>query len=660
MIESEGARYIRTETNGVWSRSRALNAGLQVASGDILVTTDADMVFTPETFNLVVASFERDANQYIVMQCNDLPAGISHQDIENERYEWPELSRIATQRPRWGMGGMIAVPRAAYLSIRGLDERMEIYGGEDIDFARRMRRLGLKLTWLTDPAARMFHVWHPSSRDSANATAAGRNAIKKNREIQANDKSVARNLKTWIHAPMTRPPLVSVVISTFNRAEYLKYAILSVLGQTFRDFELIIIDDGSTDDTADVVKSFNDSRIIYEYQQNSGLAAARNRATHKAQGRFIAVMDDDDLMLPDRLENELNAVKDGANGSYGGWIDFDESTGERKFYTGKALSLESILFNSATYLHPTLLVERAWMLAVPYDESLRSGSDYNMAIRMIRSGIKLAHSGKYVLMRRRHPGQITELDTGIQKSAGAITSMWGRSTFSTADMAVAREERSAKDKVPIQAQRVVEPRVLEYLPDATVERRALVRIRNVEHNNAIQHSLSTRSTSQNTLWHVNGPLVEAEFVLDNVSLDELLHWRATEGLDVLVETIVRNQQAQMKGAEPIRIAAVGTDSPEVALSSRLSAYYSGVHSDQLDIKLILFVGNPSDIHVLGSSSEVEIDQFIWRAHDYEIGVGVVVVPVDEEPVELALRVRDAADGLKGLRARITSVVRTNE
>ncbi len=619
------------------------------------------MVFTPKTFGLVVASFERDPNQYMVMQCNDLPAGINHQDIEDGRYEWPELSRIATQRPRWGMGGMIAVPRAAYIAVRGLDERMEIYGGEDIDFARRMRRLGLKLTWMTDPAARMFHVWHPSSRDSANATVAGRNAIKKNREIQTNDKTVARNLNKWIYAPVTRPPLVSVVISTFNRAEYLRYAILSVLGQTFRDFELLIIDDGSTDNTADAVKDFDDPRIKYEYQSNSGLAAARNRATRMANGRFIAVMDDDDLMLPDRLENELNAVNDGANGSYGGWIDFDEVTGERKFYPGKSLSLESILFNNATYLHPTLFVERAWMLAVPYDESLRSGSDYNMAIRMVRSGIKLAHSGKYVLMRRRHPGQITELDTGIQKSAGAITSMWGRSTFSMPDMAAAREERSTKDKVPIEGQRFVEPRVLEYLPDVTVERRASVRIRNVEHEHAMQHALATRATSHSTLRRVNGPVVDAEFVLDEVSLDELLRWRASEGLDVVVETKVRNQHAQMKVGEPIRLGAGGTDSPspEAALLARLSAYYSGVHGDQLDIKLILVVGDPSDLQALDSQAEAEIEQFNWKGQDSELGVGVIIVPPDDKPVELALRVRDAAGGLNGLKARITSVVRTN-
>src|SRR5699024_9765072 len=133
-----------------------------IAGGEVLVTTDADMVFSPKTFEIVLQHMSRDPLQYVVMQCNDLPEGIDHDDIESGKFSWDELYRLSTLRPRWGMGGMIAVPREAYFDSRGLDERMAIYGGEDIDFARRMRRLGLKLHWLNDSEAQMYHVWHPS------------------------------------------------------------------------------------------------------------------------------------------------------------------------------------------------------------------------------------------------------------------------------------------------------------------------------------------------------------------------------------------------------------------------------------------------------------------------------------------------------------------
>ncbi len=99
-------------------------------------------------------------------------------------------------------------------------------------------------------------------------------------------------------------PKISVVMSIYNSAKYLKLAIDSVLNQTFTDFELIIIDDGSIDDGADIVKTYSDSRIRYMYQSNQGLAAALNAAIASARADLIARMDPDDICFPDRLEKE--------------------------------------------------------------------------------------------------------------------------------------------------------------------------------------------------------------------------------------------------------------------------------------------------------------------------------------------------------------------
>lgn len=101
-------------------------------------------------------------------------------------------------------------------------------------------------------------------------------------------------------------PLISVVMPTFNREMFLREAIQSVLDQTFRDFELIIIDDGSTDGTKDVVNSFPDHRIHYIYQSNRGRSNARNHALHIARGRYIAFLDSDDLYLPDKLQLQVD------------------------------------------------------------------------------------------------------------------------------------------------------------------------------------------------------------------------------------------------------------------------------------------------------------------------------------------------------------------
>src|SRR6266540_1479939 len=93
----------------------------------------------------------------------------------------------------------------------------------------------------------------------------------------------------------SKMPSVSVVIPTYNRASLLREAIDSVLNQTFNDLELIIVDDGSTDNTEEVVHSFTDHRLMYLKQQNEGASSARNAGIQAATGEFIAFLDSDDL-----------------------------------------------------------------------------------------------------------------------------------------------------------------------------------------------------------------------------------------------------------------------------------------------------------------------------------------------------------------------------
>lgn len=99
-------------------------------------------------------------------------------------------------------------------------------------------------------------------------------------------------------------PTVSVVIPTYNRAHLVGRAIQSVLNQTYQDFEIIVVDDGSTDNTEEVVKSFNDPRIRYiRHDQNRGGSAARNTGIKMARGEYIAFQDSDDEWLPEKLES---------------------------------------------------------------------------------------------------------------------------------------------------------------------------------------------------------------------------------------------------------------------------------------------------------------------------------------------------------------------
>lgn len=104
-------------------------------------------------------------------------------------------------------------------------------------------------------------------------------------------------------------PLVSVIIPTYNRAQMVARAIDSVLAQDFTDFELIVVDDGSSDDTARIFDRYGD-RLIFLRQSNSGVSAARNRGIRAASGQLITFLDSDDLWLPEKLSHQVSFFDD--------------------------------------------------------------------------------------------------------------------------------------------------------------------------------------------------------------------------------------------------------------------------------------------------------------------------------------------------------------
>lgn len=104
------------------------------------------------------------------------------------------------------------------------------------------------------------------------------------------------------------PPTVSVIIPTYNRGYCVKEAIESVLSQTFQDFELIVVDDGSNDNTAEIISSYGE-RVKYVLQENAGVSEARNRGIREAQGKWLAFLDSDDLWVPEKLKIQIECVK---------------------------------------------------------------------------------------------------------------------------------------------------------------------------------------------------------------------------------------------------------------------------------------------------------------------------------------------------------------
>lgn len=108
---------------------------------------------------------------------------------------------------------------------------------------------------------------------------------------------------------MNAQTFFSAIIPSYNRKDFLKTAVSSVLAQTYPNFELIVLDDGSTDGTKEMISSFKDNRIIYLYQSNKGVAAARNSAFKIAKGEFLAFLDSDDRWASGKLERLLEYIK---------------------------------------------------------------------------------------------------------------------------------------------------------------------------------------------------------------------------------------------------------------------------------------------------------------------------------------------------------------
>ncbi|AAL80893.1 glycosyl transferase [Pyrococcus furiosus DSM 3638] len=186
-------------------------------------------------------------------------------------------------------------------------------------------------------------------------------------------------------------PTVSVIIPTHNRAKLLKRAIISVLNQTFEDFEIIVVDDASSDNTPNIIESIKDSRIRYiRLEKNSGAPTARNIGIKKARGKFIALLDDDDEWLPRKLEvqvKKFNELEKKFGVVYGGFYYVSQ---QNERIIGKRLprfrgNVYGELLKENFIGSPTVLIRReCFKKAGLFDPKLPSSQDWDMWVRIAR------------------------------------------------------------------------------------------------------------------------------------------------------------------------------------------------------------------------------------------------------------------------------------
>lgn len=478
VAEEVGAKYVYTSGDPDWSRSRALNAGFATANGALLISTDADMLFSPRAMRRITETAREAEHCALFLQCRDLPESMGDEYFSGRAdIDWKHLEAAGRLRPRWGMGGMMAIPTEGYEKIRGFDERLHTYGGEDLDFAQRARRAGYRTVWVDDPEVRMYHMWHPPTMRTVEQTEAGRDAVKFNKDVVYNDKTFTRNTTQWRSRPESAIPLVSIVYATRNRAELLKESLRSALIQTVQDFEILVVDDGSEDDsTMDAVHALNDPRVRYFRQDQIGISAARNLALDESRGYFTAVMDDDDLMPPRRLEWQLEAVTSGFVGSAGSFINFDDETGDLELIVSRHPTFAQAAEKGGAPGHGTWLIRTDVMRSIRYDESISGGVDNNFFLRLLRTGYKISHCGKPVLLRRRHNAQVTRVDSANQSDAAKQALQFFQFGLSNWHKTKLAEEAKVDAYPPVHDRELFTHMLDAYLPDHMVSRIASVQL----------------------------------------------------------------------------------------------------------------------------------------------------------------------------------------
>jgi len=203
-----------------------------------------------------------------------------------------------------------------------------------------------------------------------------------------------------------RNPTISVVMPVYNGEKYLNEAIDSILHQTYTDFEFIILNDGSTDKTEEIILSYDDPRIVYvKNEENLQIVKTLNKGIALAKGKYIARMDADDISLPERFEKQIAFMEENPDIDVcGTWV---ETIGPPYEYWRYPVDNEQIkaalVFNSAL-AHPTVMFRNTVFEHTLYEETYNKAEDYALWVKLSKEH-RLHNLPLFLFQYRLHPGQ---------------------------------------------------------------------------------------------------------------------------------------------------------------------------------------------------------------------------------------------------------------
>lgn len=208
----------------------------------------------------------------------------------------------------------------------------------------------------------------------------------------------------------------------YNSELYIKEAIDSILNQTFSDFELIIIDDASTDKSVEIIQSYSDSRIhLHVKPQNSGLTKSLNYGISIAKGEYIARMDSDDISLPTRFQKQVEILDHNSNIIVCGTA-YQFIGSETVIYNpSKYENIKVGLLRDSCIGHPTVMIRKSVLEvnSILYDENMEMAEDYDLWVRLLQFG-ELFNFPEILLQYRIHNNQVSNVKYELQMQKATI------------------------------------------------------------------------------------------------------------------------------------------------------------------------------------------------------------------------------------------------
>ncbi len=208
-------------------------------------------------------------------------------------------------------------------------------------------------------------------------------------------------------------PEISIVMSVYNGSPYLHESIQSILNQTFTDYEFIIINDGSSDDSLNIIKHYSkyDNRVVVLSHDNIGLTKSLNIAINIAKGKYIARQDADDISLPERLNKQyewFSNYKDGVLCGTGAYlINSDGELRKKKKYPRSNSIIKSRLFYLNPFIHSSVMFTKKEIIEIGlYNESFKYSQDYNLWCRLSFIG-NIGNLNEYLVKHRVHKNSLS-------------------------------------------------------------------------------------------------------------------------------------------------------------------------------------------------------------------------------------------------------------